>query len=297
MCCGKPSKGIARSRGIRVFKSKNKALFQIKKLKTFLMCRPSHYQVSYSINPWMDLARQVNSSKAVEQWSNLRERLEEHGGAIRFLKDQESLPDLVFTANGALLCKNNKVIIANFKYEERKKEEEWFVQWFAEEKYQFYYPSIPFEGAGDALYFRDESGLETLICGYGFRSDEHICKEISGMIGNYISVQLVDPYFYHLDTCFCPLSNSYYLIYPSAFSTTGLESIRALKGKEIIVPEEEAKLFACNSVCLGDKVIMPSGCPTTMRLLEKAGYIPVPVDMSEFIKAGGACKCLTLEIA
>jgi N-dimethylarginine dimethylaminohydrolase len=109
-------------------------------------------------------------------------------------------------------------------------------------------------------------------------------------------VKLVDSRFYHLDTCFCPLENMDYLIFPGAFEAVGLEAIRSLGGNEIEVPEDEACKFACNAVQLAQTIIMPLGCPITQQKLEERGYKVVAIDVGEFLKSGGACRCMVLEI-
>lgn len=260
------------------------------------MCRPSFYGVEYQINPWMNLSNRADKVKALEQWNNLVDRIIEHGGEVRLVKERPGLPDMVFTANAGLAFPHGRmVVISNFKHSERKGEEEWFVQWFAEEGWAVHYPDAPFEGAGDCLRFGD---LE-LVGGYGFRSDQTVYEEfIDPMVApvGTVAVRLVDPRFYHLDTCFCPLRDKDYMVFPGAFDEEGISKIRLLGGNEITVPEEEAVRFACNSVQIGGTVILPVGCPITVQLLAEAGYNAVPVDMSEFLKAGGACKCLTLEI-
>lgn len=251
------------------------------------MCRPTHYCVRYQINPWMDLGRQPDARKAAEQWGTLCDLIQEHGGAIRYVKDQPGLPDMVFTANAGLVMAPKLVLLSNFRHPERKGEEEWFVQWFAEDGWSVIYPDVPFEGAGDVL-----SMESALYCGHGFRSDASVYDSITGAKG-VVPLRLVDPRFYHLDTCFCPLAGGDYLIYPPAIDANDLQFV---KGNGIVVPEAEAVRFACNAVTLGRTVLLPADCPETAGLLASAGYEPVAVPMSEFIKAGGACKCLTLEI-
>jgi N-dimethylarginine dimethylaminohydrolase len=268
-------------------------------VKTFLMCRPTHYGVHYSINPWMNPKLRVNAVLANDQWNNLCERILEHGGAIRHIKERPGLPDMVFTANGGLVLKDKAkcVVVAHFRHEERKGEEEWFVQWFSDEGWHFTYPSAPHEGAGDALMYNG-----TLVSGTGFRSDPVAHAEIEQFWGGKVlQVKLVDPNFYHLDTCFCPLADGDYLIFPAAFDRDSFQAIEMLQRETpeahgMVVPTDEALKFACNAVLIDRTVILPSGCQQTMDLLRGRGYNPVPVDMTEFIKAGGACKCLTLEL-
>lgn len=262
--------------------------------KTFLLCRPSFYGIEYEINPWMKLGVGANQQKAIEQWDSLCDRIKEFNGEVVNIIPQPGLPDMVFTANGGLFLKGkNAVVLPTFKHPERQKEQWWFHEFFMNRNVQSIITYHDFEGAGDALFLG-----ETLIGGYGFRSQKEAYDEIRHYLDQEAKVvKLVNPYFYHLDTCFCPLRDMDYLIYPDAFDAEGLESIRSLGGNEIVVPEKEAKLFACNSVQIDNNVIIPKNCPETSQLLQDAGYNPIPVDVSEFLKAGGACKCLTLEIS
>lgn len=294
MCCGaKKSNRRYRPARIKHLKNKNPSMQILSEpVKTLLQCRPQHYGLNYSINPWMDLTKQVNHNLAVEQWDSLNDRLKEFGAEIKLVRPQAGLPDMVFTANAGLyLKKAQKVILSNFFFEERQKEQWWFHQFFTDQKMAVLTPVSKFEGAGDALFLGDH-----LIAGHGFRSDPLAYKEMSLLVDPICLVKLIDPRFYHLDTCFCPLDGMDYLIFPKAFDAESLAAIRALGGNEIEVPTIEATQFACNAVQLKKTVILPSGCEETMNKLTAAGYNPVATPMSEFIKAGGACKCLTMEI-
>ena len=242
----------------------------------------------------MSLSNQADRSKAIIQWDDLKDRINEYGKDCQFVKPRDGLPDMVFTANAGVVLPDKRVIVSNFKCPERKGEEEWFVQHFAEAGFEVIYPSHPFEGAGDCLFW--EAGKRIAVCGHGFRSDLAVYSEIGPMFGcDLLLVKLVDPRFYHLDTCFCPLDGGC-LIYPKAFDEESLASIRSVGGFEIEVPEDEAKRFACNAVEIDKTVILPAGCPVTEGKLKDVGFKTVPVEMGEFIKAGGACKCLTLAL-
>lgn len=262
-------------------------------LKRFLLCRPSFYGVCYKINPWMRLAIPVDRNMAVSQWDNLRDRIIEHGGEVNLVKPREGLPDMVFTANAGLVPPGKKMfILSNFRFEERKREEWWFRQHMVDLTVPVFVTGNLFEGAGDALVYDD-----FLVGGYGFRSDAAVYAELAPLYEkSIITMRLIDSRFYHLDTCFCPLEGKDYMIFPDAFGQEDLGRLRAHGGTEIAVPCKEAERFACNAVLIGRTVIMPSGCPETLQKLESRGYNVVPVEMSEFLKSGGACKCLTLDI-
>lgn len=288
MCCGRKSssKGTrGRSRLKRGITAPQLMALGVKKLD-FLLCRPEFYGINYQINPWMDINNDADKSKVVEQWNSLEAKIKELGGNVKLVKAKDGLPDMVFTANAGLVLKNGDVILSKFTHPERTGEEDLFEEWFKSQGHNVSRTEKFFEGAGDALFFGD-----TLVGGYGFRSDPEFYLNFTNIV-----VRLVDSHFYHLDTCFCPLTGMDYMIWPGAFDTTSLLMIRSLGGNEISVPENEANLFACNAVRIGRHVILPAGCPETMRLLREAGYDPHPLEMSEFIKSGGACKCLTLAL-
>lgn len=252
----------------------------------FLLCRPTFYGIDYQINPWMDVNNAADKDKAINQWNSLVAKIEELGAKIHLVEPVAGLPDMVFTANAGLILKNKDIILSKFAHPERSGEEDYFDRWFSQNGYKVIRSEKTYEGAGDSLYLGN-----FLIGGYGFRTDPEIYLNLTNFV-----VRLVNPYFYHLDTCFCPLEGMDYMIFPGAFDQLSLEMIRGLGATELAVPEDEAKFFACNSVRVGRNVILPAGCPETMLLLEKHGYTPHPLEMSEFIKSGGACKCLTLAI-
>ena len=259
----------------------------------FLLCKPTFYGVKYEINPWMDIEKSPSWTKARRQWNKLKTVISRCKAKIHYLNPSPTQPDMVFTANSGVL-KNNIFVSSNFKHKERQGEKEHFKRWFKDSGYQVYeiHPEINFEGAGDALF----EG-ETLFAGYGIRTDKEAYSTIykSLEIENLVYCQLINDYFYHLDTCFCPLGNGHAIVYPKAFSSISLERM----SKEIElheVPEKDAKKFACNAVVIGNQVIISSGCNKTRKILEDLGMIVFDVDMDQFILAGGACKCLTIKI-
>lgn len=263
-----------------------------------LVCNPAFYDVTYSINPWMAPENGISASKAVSQWADLVRLLEHVGANVIHMSGRQNLPDIVFTANAGLHSKSG-IILSNFKYPERQPEKEVYQEWFESHGYPCI--NIPdglsFEGAGDVLAL---PGSSQLFQGYGFRTDESVyCGGIWSLAYSgyrFVKMELVDPYFYHLDTCFCPLPGDFALIYPGAFAKSTLERIQFEPLEFLVVPEEEAKRFACNAVSVRNCVVIPSGCPETKKMLQKAGYEVFDTDMSEYIKAGGACKCLTFKL-
>lgn len=270
----------------------------------FMMCPPTHFDIAYEINPWMSIKRQANKEGAGKQWEQLCQAMLDAGAEIKLVEPQPGLPDMVFTANAALY-KDGKVFLARFRHPERQGEHPGFLEFFkehgfevAEEAEEFLqdgeYRGPSFEGAGDALYLG-----EKLFCAYGFRSDQEFYEKLGRTFPYFeeqIVVELVDPRFYHLDTCFCPLDSSTALCFLPAFSPSSQEKIRKAVPNLIEVEESEAEKFACNSVIVNTTVVMPAGCPGTQEKVEKFGFSVVQVPMTEFLKSGGACKCLTLNI-
>jgi N-dimethylarginine dimethylaminohydrolase len=256
-----------------------------------LLCPPDFYGIEYEINPWMSRSRKSDSALARAQWQGLRSTLESLGAKIELVSPVKGLPDMVFTANAGLVA-GKRVFLARFRHKERQGEEPHFEEWFA--KHGFTVERLPekkfFEGEGDALFCG-----ETLFCGYRLRSDVRSHEFLSEQLGVLtVSLELVNDYFYHLDTCFCPLPDGRAFYFPEAFDEYGQRAIREHVTDAIVVAAEEAKHFACNAVVLGRDVVLPEGCPKLYGALERWGYKTHPLPMTEFIKAGGACKCLVL---
>lgn len=257
-----------------------------------LMCRPTYYGVKYEINPWMSLSHHVDTDAAKKQWETLYHTIQNCNTEVLLVPPQPGWPDMVFTANAALIFQK-QFLLAHFKYKERQGEESYYEKWFIENKFQKIEPHNNdfFEGAGDALY-----AGETLFAGFAFRTERKFYENTAFFDQNkLVYCELVDPYFYHIDTCFCPLKDNLAIWYPKAFSPDSQKRMRD-HIQLIEVNEKEAKRFACNAVVLGKHVILPTECPEIMRDLEAEGFTVHACDMSEFLKAGGACKCLTLRL-
>jgi len=259
----------------------------------WLLCKPIDYDVRYKINPWMDITRTPNGGRALEQWTVLHHTLIRLGAWVSYIDQGTGLPDMVFTANGGLVL-GKKVVLPRFRHPERQGEEPLFKQWFLEHGYDIYMPtSGAYEGEGDSLFAGN-----TLFCGYGFRSDLSVYSDISTFLAlsKTVPVQLIDERFYHLDTCFAPLSESLALLFPGAVSA---ESKAAIENEiEVItVSESDALKFVCNTVVLGKTLVMPKGAKDTIASVNAKGFDVVEVELDEFIKAGGAAKCLSLRLS
>lgn len=257
------------------------------------MCPPDHYGIEYEINPWMSTERQADHALACEQWRRLREQLVAAGATISEVTPVEGLPDLVFTANAAMIYKK-QAILARFKHEQRQGEEPHFERWLTDNGWDVI-PSpadLSFEGAGDALFCGD-----TLYAGYRMRSDAGGLQQIGELLGvRVLPLELVDPYYYHIDTCFCPLAPGEAIYFPGAFDDYGRKVLAENIATLIEVAENEARSFACNAVVVGKTVVTNTGCPRLHDQLREAGCNPVETPLSEFVKAGGSAKCLTLRL-
>ncbi len=260
-------------------------------MRDLLLCPPDHYGIEYEINPWMSRERGADVALTQKQWKGLHQKLGSLDTQIELVPPQPKLPDMVFTANAGLAV-GRKFIPSNFRHEERAGEAPHFAKWMEAHGYEVVWlaPELYFEGEGDALFAGD-----ALICGYKFRSDIQAHRAVADVLGCLvISVELTDPRFYHLDTCFCPLPDGGAVWFPSAFDDYGQRAIRAHLRDLIEVEEEEAKCFSCNAVVLEHDIVLPEGAPKLVEQLTKRGYRCHPLPMSEFLKAGGACKCLTM---
>jgi len=265
-------------------------------MSRLLVCPPDYFDIEYEINPWMHRSNVVNRARAIQQWRQLMQVLEQDAGMIlEQMKPVPGLPDLVFTANAGVVV-GRQAVPSRFRYPERQKEEAYFEDWFRLHGYEILTleQGLYFEGAGDLLGFSD-----CCFGGYRQRTDIRAFPLLSGWFHReIIPLELVDNRFYHLDTCFCPLSGGELLYYPPAIDSYGQEAIadRIEPERRLVVPEREALAFACNAVCAGKHVVLPSECPDTEALLASRGYMTHAVPLDEFLKSGGSAKCLTLAL-
>jgi N-dimethylarginine dimethylaminohydrolase len=258
-----------------------------------LMCPPDYYGIEYEINPWMSRLRQSDRELARQQWQDLRALLERLGAKISTLAAVPGLPDLVFTANAAMIYRD-RAVLAHFRHPQRQGEEPIDEAWLASQGFSI--EKVPsdvfFEGAGDALFCGD-----TLFAGYRIRSDARGHQQIGEMLGcRVIPLELIDPYYYHLDTCFCPLAPGKAIYYPAAFDEYGAKVFTHEVAELIEAHEEEARRFACNAVVVGRSVVTNTGCPHLHEELRQHGFEPHETPLDEFVKAGGSAKCLTLRL-
>jgi N-dimethylarginine dimethylaminohydrolase len=275
------------------------------RMKRFLMCYPKNFLVNYEINPWMkNNIGTVDNLTAVTQWEELHKQLLSVGNEIVLMRNQSAeVPDLVFTANAAMKT-GKAALIANFANAERKPESELYKELFESIGFtadmRCIEQNINFEGAGDILIHKSSN---TYVLAYGFRTDKKALDMVQGFLkdnnssAKVVQVKLVDPRFYHLDTCFCPLDNGDILYHPAAFSEASLLILQEIfKDKLIEVGQEDAQNFACNAVSIDRFIYMNKASGPLLKVLLDKGFIIVGTPLSEFLKAGGSAKCLTMEI-
>jgi N-dimethylarginine dimethylaminohydrolase len=258
-----------------------------------LMCPADHYGIEYEINPWMSRSRRADKSRADRQWRGLHDTLASLGAKLSLLDPVRGLPDMVFTANAGLVFRR-MFISARFRPQVRQGEVPHYEKWF--DKHGFKIQRLPegmfHEGAGDALF-----GGRTLFGGYRIRSDVRSHQHVAKLLGcQTLPVELVDPRFYHLDTCFCPIEVGAAIWYPGAFDVYGQQVIREQITDLIEAPADEANLFGCNAVVVRRTVILPAGCSNLRRALESRHFEVRELELDEFLKAGGSAKCLTLRV-
>ncbi|VDO99975.1 unnamed protein product [Soboliphyme baturini] len=262
-------------------------------MKEILMCPPKYFEVTYEINPWMHKSSRVDRAKAMEQWNTLKRTIEACGAEVVTIEPIEGLPDMVFTANAALLRKK-KVWLSCFKYPQRQGERKYFEEWFKNNGYEVSGDDTTFEGAGDALYAGNK-----LFAAHGFRSDKKVYEKIKAFFNDptidYHILHLIDPRFYHIDTTFCPLNSEIGIFNPLAYDEASRKEFESSM-KLLVVPKDETCHFACNAVVIDNNIIMAEGTEKTTKIVEENGFKVHHVNMSEFLKSGGSCKCLTLAL-
>jgi ornithine--oxo-acid transaminase len=262
------------------------------------MCPPTLYDVDYVINPWM--AGNVHTSsrlRAAEQWQRLYEAVSRIAN-VELVEPEPGSPDMVFTANAGLE-RNGIVAASSFFHSERQGEEPHFRRWFRQAGYTLVdIPrATPFEGEGDALFSTDG---RCLWAGHGPRtalSSHRALHDIWGI--PVVPLHLIDPRFYHLDTCFAPLEGGYVMYFPDAFDHLSLHRIEAFypPEKRIIIREADAIAFSCNAINVGRAVILNKISSKLNAELEQLGFNVIQIELTEFLKAGGAAKCLVMKLS
>jgi N-dimethylarginine dimethylaminohydrolase len=260
--------------------------------RKYLMCEPEHFTVKYAINPWMDPSRPVDVALANQQWQQLGAAFRSLGHTVETIPPVPGLPDMVFAANGATVI-NGKVLGAKFRHPERRPEAEAYLAWFRGQGYSLIRePAAVNEGEGDIVF-----AGRAILAGYGFRSDQSVRDELTEFFGlPVISLRLVDPRFYHLDTALVVLDADTAAYYPAAFDDDGRAALATHFAELIEVKDEDAEVLGLNAISDGRHVVVPEQATGLIAQLTSAGFEPVTVNLSELLKAGGGPKCCTLEL-
>jgi N-dimethylarginine dimethylaminohydrolase len=270
----------------------DKALPRRATARRYLMCPPEHFAVAYAINPWMTPGQPTDVGTAMRQWARLRQVYLDLGHDVRTIEPVAGLPDMVFAANGATVI-GGTVLGARFRYPQRAQEADAYLAWFRHQGYpRVRAAGYVNEGEGDVLF----TG-RALLAGYGFRSDQAAGTELAEVFGlPVISLRLVDPRFYHLDTALCVLDADTAMCYPAAFDDAGRAAIAGQFAELIEAKDEDADVLGLNAVSDGRHVVLPVQALSLAAQLRERGFEPVGVDMSEVLKGGGGPKCCTLEL-
>jgi N-dimethylarginine dimethylaminohydrolase len=260
--------------------------------RTYLMCPPEYFTVEYAINPWMNPDETVDTALAMRQWQRLHDTFTGLGHTVRTISAEPGVPDMVFAANGATVI-DGKVLGSRFRHVQRQPEAAAYLNWFRLHGYDVVREASAInEGEGDLVY-----AGRAVLAGHGFRTDELAHCEVTELFGlPTVSLRLVDPRFYHLDTALVVLDADTAAYYPAAFDDVGRAALASYFAELIEVKDEDAEVLGLNAISDGHHVVLPEQAAGLVAQLSAAGFEPVTVDLSELLKAGGGPKCCTLEL-
>ncbi len=258
----------------------------------YLMCPPTHFAVTYAINPWMRPGVPVDAALAVRQWEALLAVYRELGHRVDLLAPVLGLPDMVYAANGATVV-DGVVLCSRFRHAERAGEAAAHRRWFRAAGFRrVVTPRFVNEGEGDFLVAGD-----LLLAGHGFRTDPRAHAEAARVLGREVlALELVDPRYYHLDTAVAVLDGTTVAWLPEAFAPASRSALRERFPDAVVASAQDAAAFGLNAVSDGRHVVLPSAAAGLAAALAERGFVPVPVDLSELHKGGGGPKCCTLEV-
>ena len=262
--------------------------------KKLLMCPPTYFDIEYEINAWMHQSDQPGHAEATKQWRLLHDiYVDQLGWDVQLIDPVQGLPDMVFATDCCLMI-GGRALLSSFRYPERRGETAHFEKWFREHGItELQKAKNFFEGGGDTMVCGDK-----IIAGYGFRSDQAAHAELSQFFDReVISLKIVDPYFYHLDTSLAVLSPDTVAYYPGAIDEDSQKRLKAGIPNLIEATLEEAKGFSLNAVSDGHTIITNSASPTLLDKYRQAGFNVIATPIGEFVKSGGGVKCLTLELS
>ena len=263
--------------------------------RTYLMCPPRHFTVEYAINPWMDPSVPVDAALALSQWELLRATLGGLGHQVHVLDAVPGLPDMVYAANGAFSV-DGVVYGARFRHPQRSAEADVHREFYTLQGWHFSGPEHVNEGEGDFAYLPAAYG-GLVLAGYGFRTDPPAHAEAQEVLGRpVVSLRLIDPAFYHLDTALAALDDRNVTYYPGAFSPAAQRVLTQLFPDAVLADRADAEAFGLNLVSDGRHVILNTEATAMADKVRAAGYVPVPVELTELKRGGGSVKCAVAEL-
>lgn len=267
------------------------ALVRASSLRRYAMTPPTYFGVEYAINPWMDTGTPVDVGLAQAQWENLYQTYLRLGHHVDVIEPEAGLPDMVYAANGGFIAKD-AAIVARFRFAERAGESRAYARWMSALGYRPVCTRYVNEGQGDLLKVGD-----MVLAGWGFRTDRRAHSEVSAALRTpVVSLELVNPRFYHLDTALAVLDDHTVAFYPPAFSAAAQQQLGALFPDAIVADPADAYVLGLNVVSDGLHVVLPAAATGFAAQLRRAGFEPIGVDLSELLKGGGSVKCCTLEV-
>jgi N-dimethylarginine dimethylaminohydrolase len=257
------------------------------------MCKPTYFGIEYEINSWMHTENDVNHTIAQQQWEDLYNIYSDKlGWNVNLIEPIKGLPDMVF-ATDCCLIKDGKILLSNFRYPERQPETQHFEKWLHENEYtNTKHAEHVFEGGGDNMVCGD-----IILAGHGFRSDVDAADEMADYFGcEVVSLKIIDPDFYHLDTSLAVLSEDTVAYYPGAIDEESREKLKRAIPNLIEATHEEAKGFGLNAVSDGKTIITSNESESLLQKYRDAGFEVIGTSILEFRKSGGGIKCLTLDL-
>ena len=257
----------------------------------YLMCPPAHFAVEYAINPWMLPGTAVDRNRALAQWDVLRRTYLDLGHRVDLLAPVPGLPDMVYAANGATVV-GGTALAARFRHPQRAAEAVAHAMWFRRAGARVVEPEFVNEGEGDLLVVGD-----LILAGHGFRTDPRAHAEAARVFGReVVSLELVDPRYYHLDTAVAVLDATTIAWLPEAFRPASRALLRERFPDAVVAEATDAAVLGLNAVSDGRHVVLPVRATRLAAAVAERGFVPVPVDLSELLKGGGGPKCCTLEV-
>lgn len=254
-----------------------------------LMCPPTFFTVAYEINPWMSIEDTADTAVACRQWRELVAAYDRLGVAVELIEPEPGLPDMVFAANAAVVV-DGRALVARFRHRQRRGEQEAYARWFEERGLATVDRARRVnEGQGDVLRVGD-----VLLAGHGQRTTRAAHRELAAWSGReVVSLRLVDPRYYHLDTALFPIGDT--VAYrPEAFDEASRRLLEGRYPDALLVDAADAAVLGLNAVVVGGTVVLSAGTRRLGPALRSRGFETVEVDLSELRKAGGSIKCCTL---